>query len=109
MKIGVSTACFYPLETEKALLKVAQSGVACTEVFFNALCELQPSFINELSKIQQEYNTCITAVHPTMSLAESFMLFSAYERRFAEGWRNSGNLGSEICCYARWKAEWSFR
>ena len=40
MKIGVSTACFYPLETEKSLVAAAQGGSVCTELFFNADCEL---------------------------------------------------------------------
>ncbi len=85
MKIGVSTACFYPLETEKAFLQVAQSGVPCTEIFFNALSELEYGFLKHLTEIQKEYNTNVVSIHPTMSLAESFMLFSAYERRFYEG------------------------
>ncbi len=85
MKIGVSTSCFYPLETEKSLLSVAKAGVKTTEIFFNANCELQKGFVNELKAIIDEYGITVTSVHPTMSLAESFMLFSAYERRYKEG------------------------
>ena len=33
MKLGASTACFYPLETEKALLKVTELGYKYAEVF----------------------------------------------------------------------------
>ena len=36
MKLGASTACFYPLETEKALLKVTELGYKYAEVFMNA-------------------------------------------------------------------------
>ena len=85
MKIGVSTSCLYPLETEKALLSVAEAGVKTTEVFFNANCELQKDFVFELKRIKDEYGMEIVSLHPTMSLAESFMFFSNYQRRYAEG------------------------
>lgn len=85
MKIGVSTSCLYPLETEKSLLSVAQAGVKTTEIFFNANCELEKDFVDLLKGIKDEYGIDVVSVHPTMSLAESFMLFSAYDRRYAEG------------------------
>ena len=85
MKIGVSTSCFYPLETELALEKIAKAGIKTTEVFFNAECELEQNFVDILLKIQREYGIDIVSVHPTMSLAESFMLFSAYDRRLKAG------------------------
>lgn len=85
MNIGVSTACFYPLETEKALCKVGEAGVKFTEIFFNAYCELSDSFTDRLLEIKNEYGLTVTSVHPTMSLGESFMLFSDYQRRFNDG------------------------
>lgn len=88
MKIGVSTASFYPLETELALEEVAKSGIGATEVFFNATSELKDCFIDILKDIKHNYGIEITSVHPTYSLAESFLLFSAYERRFYEGLDN---------------------
>lgn len=83
--IGVSTACLYPLETEKSFETLGKSGIGTTEIFFNALCELSPKFIRQLKKIKDEYGMKVVSVHPTMSLAESFMLFSAYARRYDEG------------------------
>ena len=85
MNLGVSTACFYPLQTEEALIKVGESGVKTTEIFFNAYCELSDAFTDLLLEIKNEYGLNITAVHPTMSLAESFVLFSDYKRRFDDG------------------------
>ena len=82
MNIGVSTSCFYPLETELALQEIGKVGVPFSEIFFNASSELKPAFIDILKDIQKEYGINITSVHPTMSLAESFMIFSEYERRF---------------------------
>ena len=84
MNIGVSTACYYPLETELALEEIGKSGVNISEIFFNAQCELKPSFIDILCDIKNHYGLTIPAIHPTLSLAESFYLFSAYDRRFNE-------------------------
>ena len=84
MKLGISTASFYPMETELALEEIGKAGVKDTEIFFNCESELKDSFIDILLGIKEKYSLNITAVHPTMSLAESFMIFSAYERRFHE-------------------------
>ena len=84
MNIGVSTASFYPLETEAALEELGKAGVKYTEIFFNALSELKPAFIDILEDILDNYGMKVTSVHPTMSLAESFMIFSSYERRYYE-------------------------
>ena len=84
MNIGISTASYYPLETELALEEVGKSGAGITEIFFNAESELKDSFIDMLLDIKERYDINVASVHPTMSLAESFMIFSAYERRFYE-------------------------
>ncbi len=84
MKLGISTASLYPLETELALEEIGKAGVKETEIFFNCESELKDGFIDILLEIKEKYGMNITAVHPTMSLAESFMIFSAYERRFYE-------------------------
>lgn len=84
MEIGVSTSCFYPLETELSLENLGKAGVKTAEIFFNANCEFKQSFVDMLLDIQKEYGIKVTSVHPPMSVAESFMIFSAYERRFYE-------------------------
>ncbi len=84
MEIGISTASYYPLETELALEEVGKSGANVTEIFFNAESELKDCFIDILLDIKEKYGIRVASVHPTMSLAESFMIFSAYERRFYE-------------------------
>lgn len=85
MNIGISTSCLYPMHTEKAFYEIASRGVALTEIFFNANCELEPSFVKQLCDIKNEFGINMVSIHPTMSLAESFMLFSNYDRRFYEG------------------------
>lgn len=84
MNIGVSTSCFYPLETEASLESLGKAGIKHTEIFFNAMSELKQSFVDILLDIQKEYGISVASVHPTMSLAESFMIFSAYDRRYRE-------------------------
>lgn len=85
MRIGVSSACLYPMETEKAFSAIVEKGVPVCEIFFNAACELKPRFVNELDAIRKSGETEVVSIHPMMSLAESFMLFSAYDRRYREG------------------------
>ncbi len=94
MQIGISTSCLYPMYTEECLLEIAKAGVKQTEIFFNANCELQPDFIKKLCEIKDNYGIKVSSVHPTMSLAESFMMFSNYDRRFFEG----------LECYKRYAA-----
>lgn len=85
MNLGISTSCFYPLETEVSLETIGKNGVKTAEIFFNAQSELKNSFVDMLCDIKEEYGITISSIHPTMSLAESFVFFSNYERRFYEG------------------------
>lgn len=84
MNIGASSSCFYPLETEKSLCLIGKAGIHITEVFFNSPSELEPEFIKKLQQIQSEYALDITAVHPFMSFAEGYNIFSSYRRRFED-------------------------
>lgn len=99
MKIGISTSCLYPMHTEESFCEIASRGVELTEIFFNANCELEPSFIKELRDIKNQYGITVSSVHPTMSLAESFILFSNYDRRFCEGleiYKRYGEIAAEL-------------
>lgn len=84
MKIGASTACFYPLETEKALTLLASAGVKRAEIFFNADCELSGSILAEIKKIISENQMEILSVHPYTSAVETMSLFGDYPRRFTD-------------------------
>lgn len=99
MKIGISTSCLYPMYTEQAFKTIAEHAVELTEIFFNANCELQSPFIKELCDIKNQYEITVSSIHPTMSLAESFMLFSNYDRRFCEGleiYKRYGCIAAEL-------------
>lgn len=84
MKIGISTASLYPMETEKALTFLGQNEIRFSEIFFNSPSELEPDFVRLLDKIRREYGIKITSVHPCGSVGEPYFLFSSYERRFKD-------------------------
>lgn len=81
MNIGVSTACLYPAETEKALLSLCEAGVDTFEVFFNADCEIKGPVYNEIRSITAKYRPNILSVHPYTSAVETMSLFGNYQRR----------------------------
>lgn len=82
MGIGVSTSCYYPLETELALKKIALLGIKTCEIFFNSFSEIEARFLKEISRIKDDNNIRIPSVHPFFSFGEPYLLFSEYERRF---------------------------
>lgn len=82
IQIGASTACFYPLETERALKRVGELGFSTAEVFFNSFSELRGPLLKAICREQEACKIQVVSVHPFSSGTEPFFLFSAYERRF---------------------------
>ncbi len=83
-QIGVSSACFYPDETEKSLETAGECGFTQVELFLNSPSELEDEFVDKLISIKEKYSLDIVSLHPFTSFAESFFLFSNYERRFTD-------------------------
>lgn len=83
-RTGISSSCFYPLITEASFAKLCERDIRCIEIFFNSPSELKDSFINEIKAMKDYYDVVIPSVHPFMSFAEGFYLFSTYERRFTD-------------------------
>lgn len=81
-KLGISSACFYPLVTEESFRKLCNAGIHCAELFVNSPSELDLPFVKEIEKMKNDADIDIVSMHPFMSFAESFYLFSSYERRF---------------------------
>ena len=81
MDIGVSTACLYPLETEKALYELAERGVKNVEIFVNSIDELEGQVLVELRRIIGEYGMNVISMHPFSSPMETLFLFGDYPRR----------------------------
>lgn len=84
MKIGVSTACLYPMETEKSLMRLSEYGIKNVEIFFNADCELKGSIFAQINKIVNESGISVLSVHPYTSAVETMSLFGDYPRRYME-------------------------
>jgi len=83
-EIGMSTSCFYPIETEKSLEKVCNLGFKTVEMFINSYLELEEPFITVYKRLKDEYNINIVSVHTTASFADGYNYFSDYYRRFEE-------------------------
>ncbi len=84
MDIGLSSACFYPLETEKSIVRAGETGVKTIEIFMNADSEFEPDFVNNMADICNYYGMKVSSVHTMGSFTESYHLFSSYKRRFYE-------------------------
>ncbi len=84
MKTGVSTACLYPMETERALDTLLGLGYRRFEVFINCAQELSPAYLRELKNRAEAYGASFVSVHPYTSAIESNLLFGDYPRRTAE-------------------------
>lgn len=85
MKTGMSSACFYPLETEKAVKKCGEMRFKNIEIFVNSYCELNGAIKNEIKAICDYFGMQVSSVHPFTSFAESFVFFGSYDRRIDDG------------------------
>lgn len=81
MDVGVSTACLYPLETEKALFELAARGVKNVEIFVNSVDELEGSIFNEMKNTIKNYGMSVKSFHPFSSPMETLFIFGNYPRR----------------------------
>lgn len=84
MDIGMSLACFYPLEPENAALEAADLNIRVCEVFLNTMSELEDSYLHSLREICDCHGIKIHSVHPFTSFLENYMFFSPYPRRVAD-------------------------
>ena len=84
MAVGISTACFYPLETEVSLARTGELGADCVEIFINSPHELDKAYIDRFMEIQKQYGLRVKSFHTYASFTESYYYFSSYARRFQE-------------------------
>lgn len=85
MRIGISTACFYPQPVEEILPVLAGLGVHAVEIFFNTESEFEPHFYEQIGAQVKSYGLDVVSVHPYTSLMEGMLLFSDYKRRTEDG------------------------
>jgi len=85
MAIGISTACYYPLELENTVQHINDCNVKVIEVFFNTISEFSVEFIKILKNKCDFYGIKVVSVHPFTSFMEPFLFFSPYEKRYNDG------------------------
>ena len=85
MRLGISTACLYPMYTEQALKELIDQGFRLFELFLNSESERCQPLHKELKNILQESGSEVKSIHPYTSGFESFLLFTKYQRRFEDG------------------------
>lgn len=98
MNVGISTACFYPMQTEKAAAYLIDNGVDTIEIFLNSDSELSPAYIHSLSIALKEGGTRLISLHPYLSGLESLLFFSDYQRRFKDGVENYKRFFHATAC-----------
>ena len=85
MRAGVSTACLFPMEMEKALHQLGQQGITLCECFFNTPTELKAPSVQRLRQAAESYGMTIQSVHPFHSETETMFFFSPYKNRLEDG------------------------
>lgn len=84
MKVGISTACFYPnINTEDTLEIIKSLGFDLCEVFLESEYEATDDFCNRLREKAEKLGLNIYSIHPFSANFEPF-LFDRYPRRRAE-------------------------
>jgi sugar phosphate isomerase/epimerase len=81
MFIAISTACLYPLQTEKSMQALLEQGFRHFELFANSESEFGCEFIELLKGKLNRYAADVYSVHLFTSGFEPVMFFSNYKRR----------------------------
>lgn len=85
MRCGISTACFYPMNTLEAFKHVAGAGVPVTEIFINTFSELEDDYIARLDAVRRESGIRVSSIHPFSSSMEGFFFGTEYPGKIADG------------------------
>lgn len=81
MKIGLSSASFYPeVNTEDSIKLMTDIGFNSGEIFLNTPSEYEEEFIYKLLEEKNKYKFDITSIHCCSSQYEPF-IFDKYKRR----------------------------
>lgn len=87
MKLGISTACFYPQDTLESLTQAQALEPPCLEIFLNTFRELEPDYVARLKAQLQKGGIPLRSIHPFTSAMEPFFFFSEYGPRYEDGLR----------------------
>lgn len=81
MRVGISSACFYPnVNTEDSLDIIKAAGFDICEIFLEADCEFEEDYLVEMKANADSLGIDIYSVHPFSVGFEPF-LFDRYKRR----------------------------
>lgn len=84
MRVGISTACFYPhINTEDTLEVIKALGFDICEVFLESEYEMTYDFCKKLKEKAEKLELNIYSIHPFSASFEPF-LFDRYSRRRVE-------------------------
>ncbi len=82
MKLGISTACFYPLPIEQALDEIGKLGLRTAEIFFNTESEYFEPLISKIERhVKENGMESLPRIHSRStrrSANEGILLFSEY-------------------------------
>ena len=84
-EIGISSACFFPLDTIKSVEACADAGFDIEEIFINTDSELSGEYFGRLKKVVSERKLRITSIHPFTSGFENILFFVGYDKRIEDG------------------------
>lgn len=81
MKVGISSACFYPdFDLEKSIKVMKDLDFNIGELFLNTYCEYRDDFLKKLIEEKEKNKFKIKSVHFFSSMYEPY-LFDEYKRR----------------------------
>lgn len=84
MEIGISTACFYPMDTAQSLIRCGELGFHVCELFVNAFSELKRPYVKKLKQIAEHFGIRLYSAHMFTAALEGLLFFSGYERRLSD-------------------------
>ncbi len=84
-KIGISSACFYPLDTIESLRQCVKGGFSSAEIFINTYSEMSGEYYKEMKAYIDGAGLEIVSIHPFTSGYENVIFFTGYDRRIEDG------------------------
>ena len=85
MKTGISSACFYPLDTIESLKECVKGGFSLCEIFINTYSEMSGEYYKEMKAYIDGQGLDIVSIHPFTCGYENVIFFGGYERRISDG------------------------
>ncbi|MBO4422834.1 MAG: sugar phosphate isomerase/epimerase [Clostridia bacterium] len=82
---GISSACFFPLDTIQSVAECKKGGFDLVEIFINTDSEMYPPYCDGLFSYVRENGMRVVSVHPYTSGYENVIFYTGYERRINDG------------------------